>query len=130
MIRVVAGFLEKDGKVFLAKRASGDEATLGKWEFPGGKVELNETDEHALEREYMEEFDLKIKALDYLCRTVVEYPTKTVDLRLYRCEYVSGNLVLKDDHFDYKWVLKSDVLTYDLAQADLNLAKMILSEKK
>jgi len=44
MITVVAALIKKNGKVLIAKRATGDENTLGKWEFPGGKVELNESE--------------------------------------------------------------------------------------
>ena len=36
---------------------------MGKWEFPGGKVEKDETEEHAIEREIKEEFEMDIKAI-------------------------------------------------------------------
>ena len=39
VITVVAALIEKDGKYLIAKRSTGDENVLGKWEFPGGKVE-------------------------------------------------------------------------------------------
>ena len=42
MIKVVAALIEKDNKVLIAKRSTGDPNVLGKWEFPGGKVEQNE----------------------------------------------------------------------------------------
>ena len=42
MITVVAALIEKENKYLIAKRATGDENVLGKWEFPGGKVETNE----------------------------------------------------------------------------------------
>ena len=42
MIRVVAALIEKDDKVFIARRSTGDPNVLGKWEFPGGKVEPDE----------------------------------------------------------------------------------------
>ena len=41
-IKVVAALIEKDNKVLIAKRSTGDSNVYGKWEFPGGKVELNE----------------------------------------------------------------------------------------
>ena len=44
MIRVVAALIEKDNKVLLAKRSTGDPNVFGKWEFPGGKVELGENE--------------------------------------------------------------------------------------
>lgn len=123
-ILVVAALIKKDNDVLIARRSTGDENVLGKWEFPGGKVEPNETEEHAIEREIKEEFELDIKANKYITNNVCEYPTKTVDLRLYECEYISGEFKLHD-HSEYKWVNINELLNYDLAPADIPLAKYI-----
>ena len=123
-ILVVAALIKKDNNILIARRSTGDENVLGKWEFPGGKVEPNETEEHAIEREIKEEFELDIKANKYITNNVCEYPTKTVDLRLYECEYISGEFKLHD-HSEYKWVNINKLLNYDLAPADIPLAKYI-----
>lgn len=123
-ILVVAALIKKDNNVLIARRSTGDENVLGKWEFPGGKVESNETEGHAIEREIKEEFELDIKANKYITNNVCEYPTKTVDLRLYECEYISGEFKLHD-HSEYKWVNINELLNYDLALADIPLAKYI-----
>ena len=128
MIKVVAALIEKNSKVLIAKRLTGDTEVLGKWEFPGGKVEFNEEEIHAIEREIFEEFELEIKAKEFLVNNVCEYPTKTVDLRLYRCEYVSGEFNLHD-HSEIKWVSKEKLLKYDLAPADIPLAEYLMEEK-
>lgn len=57
MKTVVAALIEKDGRFFLAKRSTGNQEVFGAWEFPGGKVEEGESDEAALEREILEEFN-------------------------------------------------------------------------
>ena len=62
MIIVVAALIEKNNKYLIAKRSTGDPNVLGKWEFPGGKVNPNEDEKHAIEREIKEEFELEIKA--------------------------------------------------------------------
>ena len=124
MIKVVACLIEKDNKVLIAKRSTGDPNVLGKWEFPGGKVEPNEGEKHAIEREIKEEFELEIKASKYLVNNICEYPKKTVDLRLYSCKYISGDFNLHD-HSEYKWVEKDNLLNYDLAPADIPLAKYV-----
>ena len=124
MIKVVAALIEKDNKVLIAKRPTGDPNVLGKWEFPGGKVEQNEDELHAIEREIREEFELEIKAKKFLINNVCEYPSKTVDLRLYSCDYVKGEFKLHD-HSEIAWVNKEELLTYDLAPADIPLAKYI-----
>lgn len=128
MIKVVAALIEKDNKFLLAKRSTGDPNVMGKWEFPGGKVELNENEFCAIEREIKEEFELKIKAKEFLINNVCEYPTKTVDLRLYSCEYIDGKFNLHA-HSEYKWVSKDEIMSYDLAPADIPLAKYIKKVK-
>ena len=124
MITVVAALIKKDNKILIARRSTGDESLLGKWEFPGGKVEPGENEYQAIEREIKEEFELNIHAKSFLTKNVFQYPTKTVDLRLYSCEYVSGNFKLHD-HSEYKYIDKSELLNYELAPADIPLARFV-----
>lgn len=128
MINVVAALIENDNKVLIAKRSTGDPNVLGKWEFPGGKVQDNEDEKHAIEREIKEEFELLISAESFLINNVCKYPTKTVDLKLYRCKYLSGEFHLHD-HSEYKWVDKPALLNFDLAPADIPLAKYFMEMK-
>lgn len=128
MIKVAAALIENDNKVLLARRSTGDINVLGKWEFPGGKVEQDENEFDAIEREIKEEFELTIKAKEFLINNVCEYPTKVVDLRLYKCDYVSGEFNLHD-HSEYKWVGKEELLEYDLAPADIPLAEYVKKVK-
>ena len=128
MIKVVAALIENDNKVLLARRSTGDINVLGKWEFPGGKVEPDENEFNAIEREIKEEFELTIKAKEFLINNVCEYPTKVVDLRLYKCDYVYGDFNLHD-HSEYKWVDKDELLEYDLAPADIPLAEYVKKVK-
>lgn len=124
MVNVVAALIKKDNKILIAKRSTGDISVVGKWEFPGGKVELNETEKEAIEREIYEEFEIKIKANGFIINNIYEYPNKIVDLRLYDCEYLMGKFRLCD-HSEYRWVSKDELLDYDLAPADIPLAKYI-----
>lgn len=124
MITVVAALIKKDNKILIARRSTGDESLLGKWEFPGGKVEPGENEYQAIEREIKEEFELNIHAKSFLTNNVFQYPTKTVDLRLYSCEYVSGNFKLHD-HSEYKYIDKSELLNYEFAPADIPLARFV-----
>jgi 8-oxo-dGTP diphosphatase len=65
-IRVVAAVIRSDDRFLLALRPQGREEG-GKWEFPGGKVELGETEEAALGRELYEELGVKAKVLKRVC---------------------------------------------------------------
>ena len=124
IIKVVAALIEKENKVLIAKRSTGDPNVLGKWEFPGGKVKEKEDEKDAIEREIKEEFELDIKAREFIINNVCEYPTKTVDLRLYSCDYISGEFHLHD-HSEYVWVNKKEILDYELCPADIPLAEYI-----
>ena len=124
VIKVVAALIKRDNKYLLARRSTGDINVLGKWEFPGGKVNPNEDEKCAIEREIKEEFELDIKATNYITNNICEYPSKIVDLRLYECEYLSGDFKLHD-HFEYKFIEKDNILDYDLCPADIPLAKHI-----
>jgi len=128
MITVVAALIVRDNKVLIAKRSTGDPNVFGKWEFPGGKVKENESEEHAIEREIKEEFEMDIKANKFLINNICEYPTKTIDLKLYECEYISGEFHLHD-HSEYKFVNKEEILKYDLCPADIPLAEYIKEMK-
>ena len=124
MITVVAALIEKDGKYLIARRSTGSSDVLGKWEFPGGKVEQEETEENAIEREIKEEFEMNIKAIKFLVNNVCEYPSKTIDLRLYECKHMSGEFNLHD-HSEYRFVDKADIIKFVLCPADIPLAEFV-----
>ena len=89
-IEVVAAIIVKDGCVLSTKRLKGEFA--GQWEFPGGKVEPNETNEQALIREIQEELnaDIIVKEILY---TVKYYINKVHLFQL------SGPFVLDCDNY-------------------------------
>lgn len=126
-IKVVAALIEKDGKYLIARRSTGDENVEGKWEFPGGKVEPNEEEMTAIEREIREEFELEVKAIRFLVNNEHQYPGRIVDLRLYECKYISGEFKLHD-HYEYQFVSKDELLDYELCPADINLALFVKNE--
>lgn len=116
-IEVVAAVIEKDGKYFIAQRPNRGELAL-KWEFPGGKVEPNESKEDALIREIREEFKSEIEIKRFIQTVYHEYQTFHIVLHCYLCELVSGEMELLE-HVDKLWVNKKDLNNYDLAKADL-----------
>ena len=61
--------------------------------------------------------------------TVCVYPNKIVDLRLYKCKYISGDIFLTA-HFQYKFISLSNLLDYDLCPADMSLANYLVNNYK
>lgn len=126
MITVVAALIKKGNKVLIAKRSTGNLDLLGKWEFPGGKVEENEKEMVAIEREILEEFEVRVQAIQFLTHYVSE-KLPIIDLRLYECKYLSGDFQLHA-HSEYKWVHIEELLQYDLAVNDVVLAQYLIGE--
>ena len=122
-MKVVAGILIKDGKVLIARRAS-HKAMAGKWEFPGGKVEPGETCELALERELLEEFQVRIRTEDHLGDHLHDYGSFTIELHAYYATYLEGDFSLTD-HDEIAWVKKGELGSYDLAEADIPFVELI-----
>lgn len=123
MIKVVAALIEKDHRFLIARRSTGDSSALGKWEFPGGKVNDNEDEFHAIEREIKEEFEIDVQAIKFLTNNIHE-SSNMIDLRLYQCKYISGKFN-PHDHSEFKFVTRDELLNYDLAPADILLAQYV-----
>lgn len=75
MTKVSAGILERDGRILICQRRQ-DQPHAGKWEFPGGKLEGEETPEEALVRELREELGIEAKQPVEIIRYEFAYPGK------------------------------------------------------
>ena len=128
MIEVTAAVIRDNGKFLICQRPKGKNCEL-LWEFPGGKVQENETEELAIEREIKEEFEMDIKVIRFLTNNVCEYPKKTIDLRLYECKFLAGEFHLHD-HSEYQFVDRKEIIKFDLCPADIPLAKYIIESEK
>ena len=90
------------------------------WEFPGGKVEANETPEDALVREIKEELDTEIEVLELLDTVEYDYPKFHLSMECFICKMKSGDLILKE-HEAAKWLTKETLDSVDWLPADEGL---------
>lgn len=118
MIEVVAGLIEVDSKYLIARRTYGDAPAIGKWEFPGGKIEENETLEEAIKREIREEIGIPVEVVEYLTDYTQVYPNRTIHLKLFYCVSKSKDININSEHTDYALVDFNEINNYDLAPAD------------
>ena len=115
--RVTAAILINDEKIIIAKRKSTGKLP-NKWEFPGGKIENDETPEQCLKRELKEEFDIDVSVGEYLGSSIYHYDHISIELLAYRTFWKGGNIRLKD-HDDFAWVSLEQLGEYDFAPADI-----------
>ena len=123
-IRVAAGLLFENGRLFAAKRGESPYPYLAhKYEFPGGKIEEGETGEEAVKRELKEELALDVKVGGLFGCTKFEYPDFVITLFLYECEMLSA-FQLKE-HESFCWMSPSELDCLQWAPADADLLESI-----
>jgi 8-oxo-dGTP diphosphatase len=125
-IEVVAAIIIKEKSVLIAQRQKGDFS--GMWEFPGGKIESNETPEQALRREILEELNLPIMVDEYLATVEYDYPKFHLVMHCYFCtpmQQTYENL----DHSEVKFVPISELKNQYWIPADIQVVTEILKRK-
>ena len=126
MVQVTAAVIIKDGKILIAKRKAGGRLA-NKWEFPGGKLESNETMVQCLKRELNEEFGIEVEVDNFICMNKHRYTFDELELYAYKVNLLSGKFLLRD-HDEIKWVLPSELPLYDFAEADIPVCKIVMEE--
>ena len=115
-INVVAGIIINQNKILIGKRKDKDIGG-GKWEFPGGKIEVGETNREALERELYEELGISAKIGKELMN--YEHVFKTTIYNISFIEIIDYEREIRNNaHSEIKWVKFSNLLEYDFVSGD------------
>lgn len=122
-LKVVCGIIWKDDKVFIARRKP-EKFHGGLWEFPGGKVEANETEKESLIRELEEEMGMKVTVEKVFKTVFYRYELFTLELISFICQFQEANFLLTD-HDKFEWTNIHDIEHWNLAPADREIAKEI-----
>lgn len=96
-----------------------------KWEFPGGKVEQNESAEDCLIREIREELGIEISMLKKMTPSVYTQGKPVIRLIPFQCTWVGGQISLTE-HAAFLWVSPAALHELDWAEADLPVVKEYL----
>ena len=126
MIVVSAGIISRDGKIMLCQRKPGARLAL-KWEFPGGKLETGESPQQALERELREELAIETRTGRIFDLRYESADGRELLILFFRSEILSGEPQTIDCNAVH-WVDPSRLTEYDLAPADLEVAKRLANE--
>ena len=124
IINVTCAIILKDEKVLVAQRNEKMKLPF-KWEFPGGKLEINENEIDCIKREIKEEININIEVLKRLSNNIHDYGTFKINLIPFLAHYLSGEIKLAE-HKNYRLLEKSELLNLDWAEADLPIVEEFL----
>lgn len=121
-IVVLAAVIERDGE-FLVTRRLKDTHLSGYWEFPGGKCEQGESHEACLERELLEELNVRSTVGAEILMTEHEYPTKRVRLHFRRCVIAGEPEPMLGQ--EMRWITPDEMKVLQFPEADRDLIEML-----
>jgi len=120
---VVAAIIKKDNLYLVTQRNRNKHMGL-KWEFPGGKVEANETLKEALTREIYEELNIDINVYEKLAEESYKDSEINIVLHYFLCTIKDGVINL-NEHEAMEWIDKKDFDKYDFVEGDGNITSLI-----
>ncbi len=119
-----AGVAKRGNKYFIAKRKPGN--SIGElWEFPGGKAKNGEDPQSALMREFLEEFNVRIKVGEEICCGLFTNNSIIYKLLAFSIDILSDNFVL-NEHTDTAWVEKEELTEMSFPKSDMIIVNYIM----
>ena len=115
-ISVVAAIIfDEQGRIFATQRGYGEWKDW--WEFPGGKIEPDETPQQALQREIHEELDTSIEVGELLRTINYDYPTFHLTLHCFKCKLTDSHITLLE-HEASRWLKPNELQSVKWLPAD------------
>jgi 8-oxo-dGTP diphosphatase len=102
LVQVAVGVLVREDQAFLLTSRPEGKAYAGYWEFPGGKLEANETVEQALRRELQEEIGIHIQDCTLWKTERIDYPHALVQLNFCKVTQWTGELQMLESQ-SFAW---------------------------
>tara|TARA_R100001460_G_scaffold31940_2_gene62785 strand:- start:2780 stop:3178 length:399 start_codon:yes stop_codon:yes gene_type:complete len=109
LIKVVCGILIHNDTILVGKRLNDSKMFPNKWEFPGGKIELNETPFQALKREWKEELEIDVHPFHQLR----DISSDDIILSTFTLRLLGGKAKL-NVHSEVKFVNKAEFRKMDM----------------
>lgn len=120
---VTAAIITRRGKYLVAKRKAGG-VVGGKWEFPGGKLEENETPKQSLKRELGEELDIKAQIGKVFDEHIHCYKDGKMKIYAYAVSRYTGRIKLID-HDEMRWVAVNELKEMNFIGNDKSIIKKL-----
>ncbi|OFZ29680.1 MAG: hypothetical protein A2622_10680 [Bdellovibrionales bacterium RIFCSPHIGHO2_01_FULL_40_29] len=129
VIEVVALALQRqsDLKFMIARRGPGQNGA-GDWEFPGGKIEPQETQTESLIREINEEFAFQLdeQKLVFVGTREHNYPERVIRLHLWRALIAVEPVFVLSEHDQVTWCYPQEMQGYPMSAADIPFIEKLI----
>lgn len=112
-----------NSQIFITQRGENSHLA-GFWEFPGGKVEANETAYQTLQRELLEEIDIVIHESKFLKTVKHSYPDRDITIHVYLVEGWDGVPFAKEGQ-PSRWVDQEDLNADEFPDANRSIIEML-----
>ena len=123
-VTVVAAVIERNGKILCVQRGKSALSYISeKWEFPGGKIEANETEQETIVREIREELHMDFVVGAKLMVVEHRYPDFHLTMHTYRG--TSNDEPQLTEHLAYRWLDPAALPSLDWAEADVPVVREI-----
>lgn len=123
MVKVAAAIIREGEKILICKRGEGGNCPF-LWEFPGGKLECDETPFEAIVREIKEELCIDIEPIEIFCEYSFSYPDKDIYFYFISAKIVSGE-ILPTFHKETKWLRPEDLSSLEYCPADIKTVELL-----
>ena len=127
-IKVVGAIIENENNEILCALRSPEMSIPNHWEFPGGKVEANESFGEAIVREIQEELDCTIEFKEAFNDNTHEYEKFIVNLITIKCKLVAGTPIATE-HSKLIWMKRENLQSLNWAPADVPAVEQLIKEK-
>ncbi len=128
-VEVVAAVIMHDNEILCVQRPfSKLDYISKKFEFPGGKIEPNETKKEALKRELSEELSINPNINELYLTVVHQYPDFELTMHSFSCDIDSKEILL-NEHISSKWLKSNELLSLDWAAADLPIVNKLMQNE-
>ncbi|WP_455852325.1 8-oxo-dGTP diphosphatase MutT [Pantoea endophytica] len=125
-LQVAVGIIRNtERQIFLAQRAASS-YMANKWEFPGGKIEQDESAEQALKRELMEETGIEVTAASAIGQADHSYEDLRVTLHFFLVEGWNGEPYGREGQ-PQRWVEQQNLVADEFPPANHELISRLVA---
>lgn len=119
MLKVTCALILHNKRILITQNGSQSDHPY-QWEFPGGKIEVNETARECIIREIKEELELELEITTDMHAIQYDYGVKHIELIPFLCTKKCGEVKL-NNHINYRWLTLNQLSEIDFSAADKKL---------